>query len=101
MRPYVREKGADVGKGKWELIVLDGDSGRAIPGDFDGDGRTEIVSGTRWYRPSTFEQGTIDGGISLRCVGATAGDLDGDGVPEAIGATRRDTEDRHAWSPSI
>jgi hypothetical protein len=91
------EKEAHVGKGGWELIVLDGDSGRAIPGDFDGDGRTEVVSGTKWYRPSTFERSVIDGGISLRCVGATAGDLDGDGVPEVIGSTRRDTEDRREY----
>ena len=76
----------------WELIVLDGERGKAIPGDFDGDGHTEIASETRWYRPATLERGDIEGGIALRCVGATAGDLDGDGLPEVVGSTRRDAD---------
>jgi hypothetical protein len=100
----------------WELIVLDGEGDHAIPGDFDGDGHTEIVNEMRWYRPATFERGDIqpdvaprrpgatpgtpgkhdvaigDRGLALRCVGATSGDVDGDGRPEVVGSTRRDAD---------
>jgi hypothetical protein len=75
----------------WELLILDGQPGGALVGDVDSDGNQEIISSSKWYRPATFESGTIPDGISLRCVGATTGDVDNDGVVEAIGAVRRDT----------
>ncbi len=81
-----------IDRGYWQLVVLDGEGRHAIPGDFDGDGRIEIVSEKRWYRPATFERGGIEPNLALRCVGATVGDVDGDGLPEVIGAVRRDAD---------
>ena len=82
----------------WELLILDGQrAGPLAVGDVDGDGKQEIISSRRWYRPATFEYGTIEEGISLQCVGVTAGDIDGDGKMEVIGATRRDADSKEYY----
>jgi hypothetical protein len=83
---------------RWELLILDGRSGRGVIGDVDGDGHEEIVYKDRWHRPATCESGSIPGGIILGGVGITIGDVDGDGRPEPIGGVRNGEGDDQDWT---
>jgi hypothetical protein len=79
----------------WELFVLHDLpsavydrpklSGLAV-GDLDGDGQVELIVGGRgalfWYRPATFERGTIAEGQFYP--GLALEDVDGDGRVEVV-----------------
>lgn len=79
---------------EWDLLILDGQPpvkspegmGCLITGDFDGDGRKEIVIGgyghMLWYSPHTGRRGTV--GVGSFHVGMAVADVDGDGKPEVI-----------------
>lgn len=75
----------------WELSILDGEARCAVFGDFDGDGRLEIVTKLRWFRPETHDRGEIEGGIPFDAVGVVAGDIDGDGRAEVVSVTLLDS----------
>jgi hypothetical protein len=82
--------------GHWDLLILDAAPpgakamGCLTIGDLDGDGRTEIVTGGQgalfWYRPDTFERGTIAEGHFH--VGLVLEDIDGDGIKEVVAGYR-------------
>jgi hypothetical protein len=82
----------------WQLTVLDADiRAQSLPGmaagDFDGDGRIEVVStggAVLWHRPATLERGVIYP-HSVH-VGVALEDIDGDGLLEVVAAPRTDPE---------
>ena len=91
----------------WETIILNGESSKAIPGDFDGDGREEVITGSRWFRPATKEHGTVKGDLINGGVGARAVDIDGDGAMELVGGIGKGQDETGArpwelyWSKPV
>ena len=73
--PSIPDSTPSGGSDSWELVVLDAapphatETNGANAGDIDGDGKTELITGSNgallWYRPSTQEKGIVSLGYWL------------------------------------